>query len=68
MSVKIARKPDVCERGRFSPSTLDRMVSRGEFPRPMKLSPRLVGWREEVVDRWFLDREAASAEGGSDAR
>ena len=43
-----------------SPSTLDRMVGRGEFPPPLRLSPGRVGWRRTTVQRWLAEREAAS--------
>ena len=34
---------------RVSVDTIDRMVKRGELPRPRKLSPRRHGWRRRDV-------------------
>jgi pyruvate,water dikinase len=37
---------------------VQRMVRSGEFPAPIRLSPRAVGWREEEVRR-FINQRAA---------
>lgn len=42
-------------------SSLYAQVKRGDFPRPVKLGARSVGWRKEDVDAWI----AARPEGGS---
>jgi prophage regulatory protein len=44
-----------------STATVWRMVARGELPRPVRLSPRRVAWREDVVRAYLNGREAASA-------
>lgn len=44
----------------FSSSTLWRMVRRGEFPRPVKLAPKVTAWPARVVDRWIREREGAA--------
>ena len=36
----------------ISASTLWRMVKRGDFPAPTKLSTRVTAWRSEDVRRW----------------
>jgi len=43
-------------------SQLFLMISRGEFPRPFKLTPRgrAVGWRLSTITGWLADRESAS--------
>ena len=33
-------------------------ISRGEFPRPVQLSPTAVGWLESEVDTWINARVA----------
>ena len=43
-----------------SAATLGRMVHRGEFPAPIRLSRGRVGWRRATVERWLAEREAAS--------
>ena len=40
----------------LSKSTLYRLVERGEFPRPVKLSPRVARWRAEEVEGWVNAR------------
>jgi prophage regulatory protein len=43
----------------FSPATLWRKVSSGDFPKPHKISERVTGWRVEDIRRWFIDRGLA---------
>jgi len=44
----------------LSRGTIWRMVRRGEFPPPLQLSPRRIGWRRSTVERWLAEREAAA--------
>jgi len=37
----------------FSSATLWRKVASGDFPKPVKLSDRVTGWRVEDVRDWF---------------
>lgn len=37
-------------------STLWRWVRRGEMPPPIKLGPRVVGWRLETLKQFLSDR------------
>ena len=39
-------------------STIYELMDRGEFPRPVRLSPRLVGWIELEVADWQAARIA----------
>lgn len=57
MPDRILRVPDVTETINVSRSTLYEMMARNEFPRPIKLSARIVGWRESVIDQWIKVRE-----------
>lgn len=34
-------------------STLWNMVNRGEFPRPIKISPRVTVWKLEDIQLWL---------------
>lgn len=34
-------------------STLDRMVGDGRLPAPIKLSARIVGWRESTLEQFL---------------
>ncbi len=53
---KILRRPAVLDRLDVSATTLWRMQQRGDFPKPFRISPGLVGWRETDIDRWIDER------------
>lgn len=36
-------------------------VKRGEFPSPIKLGARAVGWRRSDVEAWLASRERKAA-------
>ncbi len=38
-------------------STIYRLMLRGEFPRPVKLSANRVAWSAPLVDAWLASRE-----------
>jgi prophage regulatory protein len=40
-------------------STLYELIGRGDFPRPVRLTPRLVGWDAEEILHWQKARIAA---------
>ena len=44
-----------------SPSTLDRMIARGDFEKPRQLSPRRVGWPLSYVQAWISARPCRSS-------
>lgn len=52
----------------FSPTTLARMVKRGSFPAPIKLSPRVTVWRVEDVRTWLADPTGYGAARAAEAR
>ena len=52
----ILRLPDVKRKTGQSRSTIYDKVQRGEFPAPVKLGERAVGWVEAEVDAWVKDR------------
>ena len=41
----------------FSAATLWRRVGAGEFPRPVKLGPRITAWRVEDVREWIQSHD-----------
>ena len=45
----------------LSRSTLKRMVLEGRFPKPVRLSPRRIGWPARDVKAWLDDAEDARA-------
>jgi excisionase family DNA binding protein len=44
---------DVAERLSISVRTLQRMVARGEFPRPIRFSRKWVRWKRSDVDTYL---------------
>ena len=66
MSEKFLRLSEVQHRVPYSRSTIYLKVSRGEFPPPINLGARAVGWLESDIDAWIAmridkGRERASA-------
>jgi prophage regulatory protein len=37
-------------------STLYELIGRGDFPKPVRLTPRLVGWDADEILRWQKER------------
>ena len=52
----ILRRPDVEAVTGLSRSTIYKWMDEGSFPKPVKLGPRAVGWREEQIEAWIADR------------
>lgn len=46
-------KTDLCERLNLSERTIENMVSRNEFPPPVRIGKK-VYWSEQVVAAWKL--------------
>ncbi|SDC45579.1 transcriptional regulator, AlpA family [Variovorax sp. CF079] len=42
----------------LSPSTIYRLIASGEFPPPVKLGIKAVGWLKSDVDAWLAGRQA----------
>jgi len=54
------RRPIVEDMLGLSRSTIYRMMNDGEFPRPVVLGRRAVGWRAADVETWIKQREEAA--------
>ena len=54
--MKILRRPEVVRLVGVSQATLYRLISRGMFPRPVRVSTRLTGWRSDEVEDWLVSR------------
>jgi prophage regulatory protein len=67
MTDLILRRREVERRTGLARSTIYAMMTRGEFPRPIGLSVRAVGWLSSDIDGWLRDRVERSARGGSHA-
>jgi hypothetical protein len=39
----------------YHPNHLRKLWQRGDFPKPIHLSPRRIAWNEQAVDEWILN-------------
>jgi prophage regulatory protein len=53
---RLVRRKAVLGQLGVSETTLWRMERRGDFPRPVKITPRLVGYREAEIVAWMYGR------------
>lgn len=53
------RRTDVEVITGLSRSTIYLMMSRGEFPRPVKITGKAVAWPESVIRKWLAERITA---------
>ena len=65
MPEKFLRLAEVQRRIPYSRSTIYLKVSRGEFPQPISLGARAVGWIETEIDEWIAQRIDKSRERAS---
>ena len=56
---EIYRLPEVVAICGIWRSTVYEMIQRGEFPGPVKLGARAVGWRRSDIEAWLESRPAA---------
>jgi predicted DNA-binding transcriptional regulator AlpA len=59
--VGFARQPTVLAHVPFSKSTLWAKIARGEFPKPVKLGPRITAWRVEEIRSWIERQSCGKA-------
>jgi prophage regulatory protein len=38
-------------------STIEKLVRRGDFPAPIRLTRHAIGWRVEDIDGWLAARD-----------
>jgi prophage regulatory protein len=55
-TTSIWRLPEVLRQTDLSRSTIYEMISRGDFPRQIKLSRRAVGWAADEVIEWINEK------------
>lgn len=61
MTDRILSPRDVVIMLGISEVTIWRMRKRGEFPEPLRVSPRRVGWRESDIRAWLDSRAEPAA-------
>ena len=58
MTHKVLRLPDVMDRVGLGSSFIYLLIQRGDFPKPVHLGKRAVGWPEAEVNAWLGERLA----------
>jgi len=58
ISIRALRLPQVSERTGLSKTHIYRLMQRGQFPCPARLSERVVAWDEAAVSAWLAERFA----------
>jgi prophage regulatory protein len=58
---KVLRCPQVQQRTGLSRSTLYSLFASNQFPRPIKLTSRSVGWLSSDVDEWISSRKSTAS-------
>ncbi|WP_322614995.1 helix-turn-helix transcriptional regulator [Pseudomonas sp. BIC9C] len=61
MQLIIHRRPAVSARIGFGKTHLYELIGQGEFPAPIALSKRAVGWLSSDVDAWIEARAKGRA-------
>lgn len=64
---KVLRTHQVLELTGLKKSTVYRFVKDGEFPQPIQLGPKLLGWFEDEVTAW-LEARPRGLHSAEDAR
>lgn len=54
----LMRRPEVERVTLLSTATIYRLMSSGEFPRPIRLGKRAVAWRADDVRHWLDSRQS----------
>lgn len=53
------RRRSVEELTGLSRSSIYNLMSKGQFPRPVRLTGRAVAWPESVLEEWLVSRPVA---------
>ncbi|MBU2489514.1 MAG: AlpA family phage regulatory protein [Proteobacteria bacterium] len=61
---RILRRRDVEELVGLKRSSLYAAIAAGTFPRPVRLTPGAVGWRQEEIEAWIKSRPKTEPERG----
>lgn len=62
MAERLVRRAEAAGMLSVSVMTLDRMTKDGRVPQPIRLSPRVVGWREQTLLSLLKEREECAAQ------
>ena len=59
--LQILRLPQVLKRVGLGKTTLYAAIKRGEFPKPIRLGERSVGWKLSDLEKWADSRPSGAA-------
>jgi prophage regulatory protein len=62
-TIKILRRKEVTARTGMARSTIYDHMRRGDFPSPIKLGAKIVGWLDSEVEAW-LCQQVLKSRGG----
>lgn len=60
-ALAILRRKQVEARTGLSRSAIYALMARNEFPRPVRLTAKAVGWKQDCVDAWINSRVEVAA-------
>lgn len=60
MKHRILRLPEVCEWTGLATSTVYYLMAKGRFPRQIRISPAVVGWKSSDIEGFLAEREQES--------
>lgn len=66
MAQRILRLPEVKDRTGLSRSSIYNFIKAGNFPAPIPLSSRAIGWDSEAIDAWIKSRIQAGTAATAD--
>lgn len=55
------REPAVCAASGLSKTQLWRLIGRGQFPQPVKISERCNAWDSRLIDAWLAEKFGGAA-------
>ncbi|CAN1516011.1 AlpA Predicted transcriptional regulator [Sphingomonadaceae bacterium] len=58
---KLLRRPDVSNKVKISKTQIYRLIRKGQFPPPFKLSERVSVWNEGEIDSWLAEKSNGRA-------
>ena len=53
---KFLRLPQVIDRTGYRKTAIFERIQQGDFPQPVKLGPRAIGWLDTEVEEWMRVR------------
>jgi prophage regulatory protein len=59
MTISLLRLPEVIKITGLSRSTIYGRMSQGDFPRPVPLGGRSIGWLESELEAWIKQKMAS---------